>query len=97
MRLITTVLVALITNISAGRADELRGMPTPTNANVPYGSDSRNVLDFWAASVSVGQTSIDPKVIEGWLGPNVLKHPMISFAVGESDISEVILQALLSR
>lgn len=37
-----------------------------------------------AAAVSAGQTSIDPKVIEGWLGPNVLKHRMINMAVGEA-------------
>lgn len=43
-----------------------------------------------AASVSVGQTSIDPAVIEGWLGPNVLLHPMIANAVGESDIANVL-------
>ena len=43
-----------------------------------------------AASVSVGQTSIDPDVIEGWLGPNVLKHPMIAHAVGETEIADVI-------
>jgi len=39
-----------------------------------------------AAAVSAGQTSIDPKVIEGWLGPNVLKHRMINYAVGEATI-----------
>jgi arylformamidase len=39
-----------------------------------------------AAAVSSGQTSIDPKVIEPWLGPNVLKHNMINMAVGESTI-----------
>lgn len=39
-----------------------------------------------AAAVSAGQTSIDPKVIEGWLGPNVLKHRMINMAVGETTI-----------
>lgn len=39
-----------------------------------------------AAAVSAGQTSIDPKVIEGWLGPNVLKHRMINLAVGEKTI-----------
>ena len=39
-----------------------------------------------AAAVSGGQTSIDPKVIEGWLGPNVLKHRMINMAVGERTI-----------
>ena len=39
-----------------------------------------------AAAVSGGQTSIDPTVIEGWLGPNVLKHKMINMAVGEKTI-----------
>lgn len=39
-----------------------------------------------AAAVSAGQTSIDPKVIEGWLGPNVLQHRMINMAVGEPTI-----------
>lgn len=36
-----------------------------------------------AAAVAGGQTSIDPKVIEPWLGPNVLLHSMIPNAVGE--------------
>lgn len=40
-----------------------------------------------AAAVSGGQTSIDPKVIEGWLGPNVLQHAMINRAVGEPTIA----------
>jgi len=40
-----------------------------------------------AAAVAGGQTSIDPKVIEGWLGPNVLKHNMINMAVGERTIA----------
>ncbi len=39
-----------------------------------------------AAAVAGGQTSIDPKVIEEWLGPNVLKHNMINMAVGEPTI-----------
>jgi acetyl esterase/lipase len=39
-----------------------------------------------AAAVAGGQTSIDPKVIETWLGPNVLKHRMINMAVGETTI-----------
>ena len=39
-----------------------------------------------AAAVSAGQVSIDPKVIEDWLGPNVLKHRMINMAVGERTI-----------
>lgn len=43
-----------------------------------------------AAAVSVGQTSIDPKVIAGWLGTNVLQHPMICMAVGEKTIEAAI-------
>jgi len=43
-----------------------------------------------AAAVSNGQTSIDPKVIEPWLGRNVLKHRMISWAVGEREIEDAI-------
>lgn len=38
------------------------------------------------AAVNAGQTSIDPKVIEPWLGPNVLQHRMINMAVGEMTI-----------
>jgi len=36
-----------------------------------------------AAAVQVGQTSIDPRMLEGWMGPKVLLHPMIFRAVGE--------------
>ena len=43
-----------------------------------------------AAAVSAGQTSIDPVVIEGWLGPNVLKHRMIWMAVGEPDMQSAM-------
>lgn len=39
-----------------------------------------------AAAVTGGQTSIDPKVIEPWLGPMVLQHRMINLAVGEPTI-----------
>lgn len=39
-----------------------------------------------AAAVNIGQTSIDPKVIEPWLGPNVLTHRMINMAMGEQTI-----------
>jgi arylformamidase len=42
-----------------------------------------------AAAALAGQTSIDPPVIEGWLGANVLKHRMIPMAVGEKNIDEV--------
>ncbi len=40
-----------------------------------------------AAAVAGGQTSIDPKVIEEWLGPMVLQHQMINKAVGEPTIA----------
>lgn len=40
-----------------------------------------------AAAVRGGQTSIDPHVIEKWLGPNVLQHRMINMAVGEKTIA----------
>lgn len=43
-----------------------------------------------AAAVSVGQTSIDPRVIEEWLGPNVLKHRMINLSVGEPTIEDAL-------
>jgi acetyl esterase/lipase len=43
-----------------------------------------------AAAVASGQTSIDPKVIEGWLGPNVLQHRMINMAVGEKTIEDAL-------
>ncbi len=43
-----------------------------------------------AAAVSSGQTSIDPKVIEGWLGPNVLKHRMINLSVGEPTMDSAL-------
>ncbi len=43
-----------------------------------------------AAAVAGGQTSIDPKVIEGWLGPNVLKHRMINMAVGEKTMEAAL-------
>ena len=45
-----------------------------------------------AAAVSAGQTSIDPKVIEDWLGPNVLKHRMINMAVGEQTMEGALKQ-----
>lgn len=43
-----------------------------------------------AAAVAAGQTSIDPKVIEGWLGPKVLDHRMIWMAVGEPTMAEAL-------
>ena len=54
----------------------------------PKSSDpvQRESTRVCAAAVNAGQTSIDPKVIEEWLGPNVLKHRMINMAVGEPTI-----------
>ena len=54
----------------------------------PHASDPvlRESTRVTAAAVSGGQTSIDPKVIEPWLGPNVLQHRMINMAVGEKTI-----------
>jgi arylformamidase len=43
-----------------------------------------------AAAVVAGQTSIDPKVIEKWCGPNVLKHGMIWMAVGEKSMADAL-------
>lgn len=42
------------------------------------------------AAVAGGQTSIDPKQIEPWLGPNVLNHNMINMAVGEKTIEAAL-------
>jgi arylformamidase len=54
----------------------------------PQASDPvrRQSTRVTAAAVTSGQTSIDPHVIEGWLGPNVLKHRMINLSVGEPTI-----------
>lgn len=43
-----------------------------------------------SAVAAAGQTSIDPRVIEDWLGPNVLKHRMIANAVGETTIEAAL-------
>ncbi len=43
-----------------------------------------------AAAVASGQVSIDPPVIEKWLGPNVLKHRMIWMAVGEKTMADAM-------
>lgn len=43
-----------------------------------------------AAAAGAGQTSIDPKVIEPWLGPGVLLHPMIANAVGEATSADAL-------
>ncbi|MEQ9069280.1 MAG: alpha/beta hydrolase, partial [Gimesia chilikensis] len=57
------------------------------NAKDPVLRESTRVT---AAAVGGGQTSIDPKVIEPWLGPNVLKHAMIYKSVGGKSMQEVM-------
>ncbi|MCB0074267.1 MAG: alpha/beta hydrolase, partial [Caldilineaceae bacterium] len=57
------------------------------NSDDPVARESSRVA---AAAVSAGQTSIDPKVIEPWLGPNVLQHRMINLAVGERTIEDAL-------
>lgn len=39
---------------------------------------------------NAGQTSIDPKQIESWLGPNVLQHRMPYMAVGEKSMADAL-------
>jgi arylformamidase len=58
----------------------------------PNSSDPvlRESTRVYAAAARAGQTSIDPKVIEGWLGPNVLKHRMIWLSVGEPDMDSAL-------
>ncbi len=53
----------------------------------PVARQSTRVI---AAVGNAGQTSIDPTVIEPWLGPNVLKHRMINMAVGEATIEAAV-------
>lgn len=57
------------------------------NATDPVLRESTRVC---AAAAVAGQTSIDPRVIEGWLGTNVLKHRMIAMSVGEKTIDEAL-------
>lgn len=57
------------------------------NADDPVERQSTRVT---AAAVRAGQTSIDPPVIEAWLGPNVLKHRMIHLSVGEPSIESAL-------
>jgi len=42
------------------------------------------------AAVRGGQTSIDPKQVEPWVGPNILKHRMIWTAVGAKTMAEAL-------
>lgn len=58
-----------------------------SKAGDPVLRESTRVI---AAAVNGGQTSIDPKVIEPWLGPKVLDHAMIANAVGEPNSAEAL-------
>lgn len=60
----------------------------------PQSADSvlRESSRVAGAAVSAGQTSIDPKQIEPWLGPMVLQHRMINMAVGETTIQAALEQ-----
>ncbi|QDU26616.1 Carboxylesterase NlhH [Anatilimnocola aggregata] len=49
------------------------------------------------AAVFRGQTSIDPRQIEPWLGPNVLQHRMIAMAVGERTIDNALKNYAVHR
>ena len=53
----------------------------------PSASDpvARESTKLCAVAARSGQTSIDPKVIEAWVGPRILDHRMIWRAVGEPD------------
>ena len=57
------------------------------NAEDPVLRESTRVT---AAAVVNGQTSIEPKVIEQWLGPAILKHRMIWSSVGAASMAEVL-------
>lgn len=74
--------------------------------DLSYGPHERNQLYFWraagegpvlrestrvtAAAVTNGQTAIDPKLIEPWVGPEVLKHAMIPAAVSVRSMDQVL-------
>lgn len=50
---------------------------------------ARQSTRLCAAYAGSGQTSIDPKVVESWVGPEILRHGMIHCAVGAQNIAEV--------
>ncbi len=55
------------------------------NASDPVLRQSTRVI---AAAADAGQVSIDPPVIQEWLGPKVLEHRMIWMSVGEPTMAE---------
>lgn len=80
-----------LTGVSAGACSSMWLLLHDDLAN-PQSPDPvlRESTRVCAAAVTAGQTSIDPKVIEGWLGPNVLKHRMINLSVGEPTIESAL-------
>ncbi|WP_437221898.1 alpha/beta hydrolase fold domain-containing protein [Planctomicrobium sp. SH661] len=58
----------------------------------PHSADPvlRESTRVTAAAASAGQTSIDPRIAEEWLGPIVLRHYMLSSSVGESTIESAL-------
>ena len=72
----TTPPMSTITVLSADTVAVSKPWPGWTSTGLPP-----STVTVTAAAVAGGQTSIDPKVIEPWLGPNVLKHNMINKAV----------------
>ena len=87
---IDTTRVAL-TGGSAGACTSMWLLLHDDLAN-PDSADSvrRQSTRVCAAAARNGQTSIDPKVVEGWVGPNILKHRMIHMSVGEKTIEEAL-------
>ena len=80
-----------LTGVSAGACTSMwlllhDDLADPKAAN-PVLRESTRVC---AAAVSSCPVSIDPKVIEGWVGPNVLQHTFISHAVGERKIEDAL-------
>jgi arylformamidase len=57
------------------------------NSEDPVERESTRVS---AAAVGNAQASLDPKVIEKWLGPNVLRHRMIWTSVGERNLADAL-------
>lgn len=80
-----------LTGSSAGACTSMWMLFHPDLAD-PSAGDllARQSTRVTAAAVSGGQTSIDPKVIEDWLGPNVLKHQMIYRSVGAESTEQAL-------
>ncbi|MDA0658687.1 MAG: alpha/beta hydrolase, partial [Planctomycetota bacterium] len=58
----------------------------------PQSSDPvlRESTRVCAATVFDAQTSIDPKVIEPWVGPNILQHRMVHLSVAEPTMQSAL-------